>query len=78
MEISSFLFKVKVDAKTKTVLDEYKKKKRRELAKKAAKDLTAFKVLYEDEDEEGNSTEADSKVKQTEASTINKSISFLT
>ena len=61
---------VKVDAKTKVLLDEYKKKKRQELAKKAANDTTAFKFIYEDEDEDGeeekskpsNSTDADAKV----------------
>jgi hypothetical protein len=48
-------------------LNEYKKKKRHEVAKKAAKDTTAFKFVYEeeddDEDKDPNSTDADGKVK---------------
>lgn len=62
------LFQVKVDAKTKASLDEYKKKKRHELAKKAANDTTAFKFIYdEDEDEDEtkkpNSDDVESKVR---------------
>jgi len=60
------IIKVKVDAKTKALLDEYKKKKRHELAKKAAHDTTAFKFVYEDDDDDkkgSNSTDADGKVK---------------
>ena len=54
-----------MDTKTEATLNEYKKKKRHELAKKAAKDTTAFKFVYEedDEDEDPNSTDADGKVK---------------
>ncbi|CAF0985810.1 unnamed protein product [Rotaria sp. Silwood1] len=52
---------VKVDAKTKALLDEYKKKKRHELAKKAAKDTTAFKFVYEDDDETKTSNSKDKK-----------------
>ncbi|CAF0855959.1 unnamed protein product [Rotaria sordida] len=52
---------VKVDAKTKALLDEYKKKKRHELAKKAAKDTTAFKFIYEDDDETKTSNSKDKK-----------------
>lgn len=47
-------------------MDEYKKKKRHELAKKAAKDTTAFKFVYEDDDDDkndSNSTDTDAKVK---------------
>lgn len=56
---------VKVDAKTKALLDEYKKKKRQELAKKAANDTTAFKFIYEeDEDEDGD----EDKKKKTNSS----------
>jgi hypothetical protein len=68
-EVIYFLFciiKVKVDAKTKALLDEYKKKKRHELAKKAANDTTAFKFIYEEDDADkkgSNSTDADGKVK---------------
>ncbi len=69
MKSNDFLFfslQVKVDAKTKALLDEYKKKKRHELAKKAANDTTAFKFVYEDDDDDkkgSNSTDADGKVK---------------
>jgi hypothetical protein len=60
------IIKVKVDAKTKALLDEYKKKKRHELAKKAANDTTAFRFVYEEEDDENksNSTDPDGKVKE--------------
>lgn len=62
-----FILKVKVDAKTKALLDEYKKKKRHELAKKAANDTTAFKFIYEEDEEDEdkkklNSADADGKV----------------
>ncbi|CAM4884946.1 unnamed protein product [Rotaria socialis] len=53
--------RVKVDAKTKALLDEYKKKKRHELAKKAAKDTTAFKFVYEDDDDEEKTSNSKDK-----------------
>ncbi|CAF1064411.1 unnamed protein product [Adineta ricciae] len=66
---------VKVDSKTKALLDEYKKKKRHELAKRAANDTTAFKFIYEedDDDEDGkksNSTNPDGKKKSGEEGEI--------
>ncbi|CAF1117389.1 unnamed protein product [Adineta ricciae] len=66
---------VKVDSKTKALLDEYKKKKRHELAKRAANDTTAFKFIYEedDDDEDGkksNSTDPDGKKKSGEEGEI--------
>lgn len=68
MNFAFFLFlQVKVDMKTKAILDEYKKKKRHELAKKAANDTTAFKFVYEEEEEDDENNEAnkpiDSKVR---------------
>ncbi|CAF0898988.1 unnamed protein product [Rotaria sp. Silwood1] len=68
---------VKVDAKTKVILDEYKRKKRHELAKKAANDTTAFKFIYEDDDDDdddnkkkSNSTDTDGKKKSGEEGEI--------
>ena len=61
---------MKVDTKTKALLDEFKKKKRQELAKKAANDTTAFKFIYEDDEDgtedtkKGNSTDGETKVRK--------------
>jgi RNA-binding protein 25 len=56
-------------------LDEYKKKKRHELAKKAANDTKAFKLIYEEDDDDdetnkSNSTDADGKKKSGEEGEI--------
>ncbi|CAF0896551.1 unnamed protein product [Adineta steineri] len=65
---------VKVDAKTKPLLDKYKKKKRHELAKKAANDTRAFRAVYEDDDDDDekklNSTDTDGKKKSEEEGEI--------
>ncbi|CAF0775533.1 unnamed protein product [Didymodactylos carnosus] len=68
---------VKVDAKTKSLLDEYKKKKRHENAKKAANDTTAYKFVYEpDTDDEDKKSPTKSNSNQNSASdgsTVKKS-----
>lgn len=61
---------VKVDAKTKALLDEYKKKKRHELAKKAANDTKAFTFVYEENEDDMNSGNTDDKKKSGEEGEI--------
>ncbi|CAF1060251.1 unnamed protein product [Didymodactylos carnosus] len=66
---------VKVDAKTKSLLDDYKKKKRHENAKKAANDTTAYKFVYEPDtdDEDKKSLTKSNSNSTSDGSTVKKS-----